>query len=198
MNPAALFRNWVDPFDRWHLWLVPPTLIGLIVALVLTPSLPTARPPIHPPSTPPPTQSIPTTPSSREGSAMLVPTPPNQPIMRPTRIESPAPNTLFWRDRLGDVEGIAEPGSLVRLFWSDKLIGQTTADADGRYRFGLRNFPPGQHQVQVIATLGRSAQASPPSQFVVKAERAPKTGKKSSSKTTKQEINQAPPKTPRN
>ncbi len=198
MNPAALFRNWVDPFDRWHLMLVPPILIGLIVALALTPSLPPARRPVHSTSTPLPTPPIRTRPSYREGSAVPVPTPPTQPLMRPTRIESPAPNTLFWRDRLGDVEGIAEPGSLVRLFWSDQLIGQTTADADGRYRFQLRNFPPGLHQVQVIATLGRSAQASSPVQFVVKAERAPKPGPKSSSKTTKQGIKKVPPKKPRN
>jgi len=193
MNPAALFRNWVDPFDRWHLFLVPPILIGLIAALTLTPSFPAPRAPVNSPMTPVPTAPPPAPQSLRSGPA-LPPAQAIQPSIRPTRIESPAQHTLFWRDRLGDVEGTAEPGSLVRLFWIDRLIGQSTADAEGRYRFQLRNFPPGQHQVQVIATLGRSAQASPPVQFMVKAERAPKPNSTPPAKAPKSGAKKAPPK----
>jgi hypothetical protein len=94
--------------------------------------------------------------------------------MRPTRIESPTPNALFWRDRLGDIEGVAEPDSMVRLFLGDKLLSQTTVNPEGRFRFQLLHFPPGTYTVRVIATRGRLAQASEPVSFLVKAEHAPK------------------------
>lgn len=172
MNPGGIFPKWIDPFDRWHVRLLPPVLIGLSLALILAPG----RPP-----TPPGLSSATLPPSLRtnflHGSLTTGGSPSNAlpvPAMRPTRIESPFPNSLFWKDRLGDVEGTAEPGSLVRLFLGDKLLSQSMADADGRFRFQLLHFPAGTYVVRVIASIGRTAQASEPVTFVVKAERAPK------------------------
>lgn len=179
MNSAGIFPKWIDPFDSWHLRLLPPILIVLTLALL---SLPTPRKsptpsassgdlvssvssPTHRPAAPSSVRPFPT-----PGTAPDAP-PQTVAVMRPSRIESPSPNALFWRDRLGDVEGTAEPGSLVRLFLGDKLLSQTTAAPDGRFRFRLLDFPAGSHTVRVIATLDRAAQSSEPISFVVKSEK---------------------------
>ena len=196
MNPGGIFPKWIDPFDRWHVRLLPPILIGLSLALILAPGTPPIPPGLGSARVP---QSLrtnlfpgPLTLGSAPSTAQPVP------AIRPTRIESPFPNSLFWKDRLGDVEGTAEPGSLVRLFHGDKLLSQTVASADGRFRFQLMHFPPGTHVVRVIATLGRAAEASEPVTFVVKAERAPKpaaeTAKPAPAASTKQRAVQ--PKSP--
>lgn len=179
MNSAGIFPKWIDPFDTWHLRLLPPILIVLVLALLALPK-PSKSPTQSVSSADlvtsvsPPTQNpVPLSsarPSPTPGTAPAAP-PQAVAVMRPSRIESPSPNALFWRDRLGDVEGAAEPGSLVRLFLGDKLLSQTTAAPDGRFRFRLLDFPAGSHTVRVIATLGRAAQSSEPVSFVVKSEK---------------------------
>lgn len=186
MNSGGMFSKWVEPFDTWHLRLLPPILLGLALALVLVPSRPKSAPgvdfhsgsaqsPITPTPRSPsplgaePVSPLPQRPTASNSNALATPVAPIA-VMRPTRIESPSPNALFWRDRLGDVEGTAEPGSLVRLFLGDRLLGQSTASPDGRFRFRLLDFPAGGHTVRVIATLDRRAQASEPVSFLVKAE----------------------------
>lgn len=170
MNVAGRFPNWIEPFDRWHGLMLPPILIVLVLLIWTLPdSQVRQRSRARPPSLP--------VPATLAGPPSAVPTPAVPAAvpraLRPTRIESPFPNALFWRDRLGDVEGVAEPGSAVSLFLGDKLLSVGTADSEGRYRFRLANFPPGLHRLQVIASLGDTSKASEPVQFTVKAEKSP-------------------------
>lgn len=199
MNTGGMFPKWVEPFDTWHLRLLPPILLGLALTLVLLPSHQNRSPSnefsnVSIPST----QTSPTRPQTSIGvetsiqptqrasapnSNALVPQAFAIAAMRPTRIESPSQNALFWRDRLGDVEGTAEPGSLIRLFHGDRLLSQSTASPDGRFRFRLLDFPAGSHTVRVIATLDRRAQASETVSFLVKSEMIPKPVTKTSQQT---------------
>ena len=56
----------------------------------------------------------------------------------------------------------------------EKPIGAGVTDSEGRFRFRLANFPPGQHRIQVIASNGSFSKASETVSFTVKAERSPK------------------------
>lgn len=195
-TPAIAARQWIDPFDRWHLLILPPALIIVGILLVAlpkpqpapsggthrfhpgmlseTPRLPIpapASPLIQAPAPTAPVTSSPTLPSTAQ---RFQPGAPVQSPLRPTRIESPSPNALFWRDRLGDVEGTAEPGSVVQLVLGQKQLARTTADVDGRYRFRLAGFPPGQFRLQVVASAAPNRQSTDSVTFTVKAEASPK------------------------
>ena len=46
-----------------------------------------------------------------------------------------------------DLEGTVAPGAKVQLFDGDKLLGETVADADGKWRFSLPALAAGAHNV---------------------------------------------------
>lgn len=194
-TPALAARNWIDPFDRWHLILLPPALIVVGILLVALPKpnpAPTPNPihRLHPgtlgetpriPAPAPAFQPAPNAPTPNRITSPSPPSPQTQRLppaapapMRPTRIESPSPNALFWRDRLGDVEGTAEPGSTVQIVLGQKTLARTTADGDGRYRFRLAGFPPGKHRIQIIATAAPNRQSADSAEFTVKADVSPR------------------------
>jgi hypothetical protein len=150
-------RYWIGWYDRWHL-ILPVLLAGAAVALWMQPRLPVT-------DTVPPVNgryldgsgvglrpSGGGGPSTPLGSATpFIPT-----QMRPTTLESPQNGKGFFQSRLSDAEGRAEPGSTVYLDYADQDLvwhglGTMTADAEGRYRFQLRNFPPGHYRLRARA-----------------------------------------------
>lgn len=142
-------RFWIDWYDRWNLIL--PILVLASAGWLVTRPRP-AQP--------------------------WVPPAPARPAMAPlsnTTLESPASGARFVPDRLGDVEGRAQPGSVAVLFYSmapsveRRELSRMPVGADGRYRFRLSRFPPGVYVIQVIAYAadGRTAASSPVDVWVV-------------------------------
>lgn len=138
-------RFWIPGYDRWS--LIAPGLLGLIVALLcVLPKPPVAVVPRH------------------------RPVPPR--VLAVTTILTPLPGSVFRVGHVADLEGTAEPGSLVRLYYGTQAIGQTVVAVDGRYRFGISSFPAGQHTLRAEAVVGARSQWSSEVTFTVQA--APK------------------------
>ncbi|HUE46974.1 MAG TPA: hypothetical protein VMO81_12035, partial [Aestuariivirgaceae bacterium] len=74
-----------------------------------------------------------------------------EPQIGPERRDIPlALETVDYNDD-GDIvfSGRADPGSLVRILVDNRFVGETTADADGRWAFaGKNDIPPGRHTLR--------------------------------------------------
>jgi len=78
-------------------------------------------------------------------------------------------------DRMGEVEGKAEKGTTVVLFYSQapslerRELSRMQVGVDGRYRFRLAGFPPGGFVFQAVAYApdGRSSGSPPVDVWVV-------------------------------
>jgi len=142
-------RFWIDWYDRWNLIL--PLLLAISLGWLVT------RPRPAVPWTPP------------------APVRPALPPLAVTTLESPASGARFLPDRLGDVEGRAQPGSTAVLFYSmapsveRRELARMPVAADGRYRFRLSRFPAGVYVIQVIAYApdGRHSASTPVDIWVV-------------------------------
>jgi hypothetical protein len=132
-------RYWISDYDFRHLCLLPPLVGILFIGLwIVSRETKTAGPPS---STAPPSQA-----AGRSSKPMA-----------PTVLQSPYPAAVMMQERLGTVEGTAEPRSIVRLYLGKKLLGEVAADPQGRFRFQLTNFPAGQHRMRAEAwSEGRS------------------------------------------
>lgn len=121
---------WEPGFDTAH--LAVPVLILLLAGLLFV--LPPSR--VTPPRPPP------------------VPIP----ELQPTTWLTPVPGTIFAPGQTLVVEGLAHPGSVVRLYWySDPLGDPLVVPPDGRWRFQMANVPAGNHTLRVGAlAAGRS------------------------------------------
>ncbi len=117
---------WEPGFDTAH--LAVPILILLLVGLLF----------ILPPA--PARQSRP------------VPVAP--PVIQPTTWLSPVPGTIFTPGQMLVVEGLAHPGSVVRLYWyADPLGDPLVVPPDGRWRFQIANIPAGNHTLRAGALV---------------------------------------------
>ena len=66
-----------------------------------------------------------------------------------------------------DFDGTAAPGAKVQIYDGDKMIGETVADADGKWRFSLPALAAGAHNVVAKAfdAAGKELGAGEPWQF---------------------------------
>jgi len=155
-------RYWIDWYDRWHL-LLPVLLAGILALMWLLPPLPVTGRLVPVTGRLPSGSGVGLRPSQEAGrvipEASVVP-------MRPTTLESPENGKGFFQSRLSDAEGRAEPGSTVYLdYANDDLVwrglGTMTVDTEGRYRFQLKNFPPGHYRLRAraVTATGRVAES---------------------------------------
>jgi len=126
------------------------------------------------------------------------PVPVSPPVIQPTTWLSPVPGTTFAPGQVLVVEGLAHPGSVVRLYWyADPLGDPLVVPPDGRWRFQVANIPAGSHTLRVGALVaGRpvwspefTLQVVPPEP--VKPKMQPKA--KSSTKATPKAKTAKPP-----
>ncbi|HTH47311.1 MAG TPA: hypothetical protein VMB21_07350 [Candidatus Limnocylindria bacterium] len=138
-------RYWIPGYDRWS--LIAPGLCVIVVAVLFV--LPKrAVEPVR--------------------AYRTVPLPP----LAATTIVTPLAGSIFRAGQVGDLAGAAQPGSMVRLYYGTNVIAQVPVPADGRYRFRISNFPPGQHTLRAQAVVGARSQWSDEVTFTVQA--APK------------------------
>ncbi|HAB18509.1 MAG TPA: hypothetical protein PLX89_11275 [Verrucomicrobiota bacterium] len=148
-------RYWAPSFDRPHLAI--PVLIALVAVLIAyLPGRPIK-----------PVRTIPPAPLS----------------VLPTTILAPTAGVVLPPGYTGVVEGLAQPGSIIRLYWYDKPLGDPTrVEADGRWRFSVGNFPAGQHSLRASAWMAGRYEWSSEVVFSVAAPtpapspKAPRTG----------------------
>jgi hypothetical protein len=82
------------------------------------------------------------------------PVPPPPPVIQPTTWLSPVPGTAFAPGQALVVEGLAHPGSVVRLYWYANPLGDPlVVPPDGRWRFQVANLPAGNHTLRVGALV---------------------------------------------
>ncbi len=67
--------------------------------------------------------------------AFTVLAPPPKPVT--PVFTAPAANAVLPANALGEVAGTAAPGAIIRIFDGDKLLGETVAGADGKWRLAL-------------------------------------------------------------
>ncbi|KAB2659995.1 MAG: hypothetical protein DVB31_14905 [Verrucomicrobia bacterium] len=132
-------RYWLGTYDRWHL-LLPVAFLGVLAWLWTFPPAPALPEPVVPVAPPP---------------------------IAATVIDSPPGNTHFRASRIGDVEGRAQPGSVVVLYYAPaqlalRELGRMEVPADGRYRFRLAGFAPQFYTLKAVAWTrdGRSSQSA--------------------------------------
>ena len=127
-------RFWVPGFDTAH--LVLPALLALAVGLLVV--LPNRAVTASQPA-----------PVARQ--------------LLPTTILAPVAGTVLPAGQGGVVvEGLAQPGGVVRLYWFAQPIGEPTlVGTDGRWRFTLGNLPVGQHTLRVSTLAERRYLWSP-------------------------------------
>jgi len=123
-------RFWVPSFDTPHL-VVPGLLLVVGLLLALLPSRPLVRTRVPPPA---PAQ------------------------INPTLILSPTAGAVLTAGQSAVIEGLAQPGGIVRLYWYSQPIGEPTRVAlDGRWQFTIASLPPGTHSLRAGALVaGRS------------------------------------------
>lgn len=155
-------RYWLDWYDSWHL-LLPVLLAVLVAALWLQPPLPVTGRVMPLTGRSSGGSGVGLRPVQATGGAMI-----ETPVvpMRPTTLESPENGKGFFQSRLSDAEGRAEPGSTVYLDYANedliwRGLGTMTVDAEGRYRFQLKNFPPGHYRLRAraVTATGRVAES---------------------------------------
>lgn len=120
-------RYWLGAYDAWHL-LLPVAFIGVLAWAWTLPPVPVPVEPVRP--APPP--------------------------MAQAAIESPVNGAQFRASRIGDVEGHAQPGSVVVLQFAPaqqawRELGRAEVGADGRFRFRLAGFAPGLYALKAAA-----------------------------------------------
>lgn len=97
---------------------------------------------------------------------------PARPMVVP-QIVSPAPGTILAAGQAFSLDGVAEPGSNVRLFYFlnqiDYPLGDTRAGADGRWRFTVNGLQSGNHSFRATAFLAGRSQISREVTYQVKA-----------------------------
>ncbi|MDH7487439.1 MAG: Ig-like domain-containing protein, partial [Anaerolineae bacterium] len=94
--------------------------------------------------------------------ATPVPTPKPTPVPTPAIVSLPAGASIGAGEPLL-LEGTAAPGATVQLYDGEKLLGETTADAVGRWRFQVPTpLAEGEHVLRTVAvdTEGRKVAAS--------------------------------------
>ncbi len=155
-------RYWIDSYDRWHLAL-PVAFFAALLWLFFLP-----KPPVvvetAPPAAPP---------------ALMAPI-----------IESPVNGAQFHANRMGDVEGRAQSGTLVVLLYAPaqqpwRELGRVVVGSDGRYRFRLAGFPAGLYGLKTVefADGGRTAESAMVDIWVVAEPKPPVTPPKPRRKT---------------
>ena len=149
-------RYWIPGYDGWYL-AAPVGFVLLVVALCLLPRKPLAA---ARPAGPPPR------------------------VLTATSLLWPKPGAVFHDGKVGDVGGTAEPGGLVRLYYGTALIGQTVADANGRFRFQLAGFPAGPATLRAETLIGARSMWSGEVTFTVASAAKPVTPKKPGKKKT--------------
>lgn len=149
-------RYWIDWYDPWYL-LLPLFLVLVLAAAWWLPKPATAA---HKGvgvavRVNPPVQRVPSTVAQPVPS----PAPPT-----PTFLDSPQHGKGYFQSRLTEAEGRAEPGAEVRLEYAEAdlvwhELSRMPVAADGRFRFQLKDFPPGSYRLRARA-LTASGQTS--------------------------------------
>lgn len=117
-------RYWEPGFDTAHL-VVPVLIAGVALLIALLPS---------------------------QLAAPLRTAPPTPVNIVPTTILSPVAGMAMSLGQSVTVDGVAQPGSIVRLYWYAQPVGEPTRVApDGRWHFTLGNLPAGTHSIRVGA-----------------------------------------------
>jgi hypothetical protein len=138
-------RFWIDWYDRWNL-VLPVVFLASATWLLVQP------------------RSVLPVPSSRSFRSLS-----------PVTLEAPVSGARLRMDRMGEVEGRAERGTTVVLYYSQapllerRELARMLVGSDGRYRFRLAGFPSGAFVLQVVAyaTDGRSSGSPPVDVWVV-------------------------------
>lgn len=136
-------RYWIGWYDQWHV-VLPMALVATIGWLAMQPrpiqsSLDTA---------PVPTRVVP---------------------LGTVTIESPVSGVQVRPDQATDIEGRADSGTTVVLFYAPgqslekKELTRVRVGAEARYRFRISRFPPGWYVLQAVAYAedGRAAASAP-------------------------------------
>jgi hypothetical protein len=138
-------RFWIPWYDRWNL-VLPIVFVAAVAWLAFQP----------------------------RSRVPELSSPPVRPLS-PVTLEAPASGARLRMDRMGEVEGRAERGTTVVLFYSQapslerRELSRMQVGSDGRYRFRLAGFPAGGFVFQVVAysTDGRSGGSPPVDVWVV-------------------------------
>jgi len=119
-------RDWEAGFDTVH--LAVPALAALVALLIaFLPARPMTRTRVVPPAPP---QIVPTT------------------------ILGPTAGATLTAGQPALVEGLAHPGSIVRLYWYSQPIGEPTrVGRDGRWQFSIGGLPAGTHSIRAGALV---------------------------------------------
>ncbi|HUW11268.1 MAG TPA: Ig-like domain-containing protein [Anaerolineae bacterium] len=73
-------------------------------------------------------------------------------VSTPPVVTLPEGGSTVGADELPSLEGTADPGVTVQVFDGDTLLGETVAQRDGSFRFGLASaLPEGTHNVRALA-----------------------------------------------
>lgn len=138
-------RFWISGYDTAHL-AVPVLLVLVVAALAFAPA-------------PQPAPARPAAPVAR--------------AMAPTLIIAPVTGSVLITGQSFFVDGSAEPGSNVRLFYfangADYPLGDARVGADGRWRFTINDLKPGNHSFRAAAFLAGRTMISGEVTYTVKA-----------------------------
>lgn len=136
-------RYWISWYDQWHI-VLPLALAATLVWLAVQPR--SIQPTVQAPKVP-----------ARAASLGAV------------TIESPVSGVQVRPDQATDVEGRADAGTTVVLFYAQgqslekKELTRVRVGAEARYRFRISRFPPGWYVLQAVAYAedGRTAASAP-------------------------------------
>jgi len=136
-------RYWIEGYDTAHL-AVPVLLLIVIGLLAFLPGNSTTA------------KALPQQRTGQAASPSLQQPAPRP--MTPTLWLQPRSGTMVSAGQPLTVNGTAEPGSLVRLFYlhnrQGHLLSQTNATAQGQWRFIVSKLTAGQHSFQAVAYSG--------------------------------------------
>ncbi|MCW5556598.1 MAG: hypothetical protein KIT22_01950 [Verrucomicrobiae bacterium] len=142
-------RYWIAGYDSAH--LAVPAVLGLVIVLLAV------------------------VPTRRAAAAGTPPTPRVEPRTANPVILSPTAGAVLTPDQQTVIEGIGPAGASWQWFWFDRALGAPTlVGTDGRWRFQVQRFPPGNHVLRAATRLGDRQTLSPPVLFTVRAPVAPR------------------------
>jgi len=119
-------RYWVPGFDTAHL-AVPALMIVVGLLITYLPARSVTR-----------NRTVPPVPAQ---------------VMQ-TTILSPLAGAELTIGQTAVIEGLAQPGGIVRLYWYAQPIGEPTrVGLDGRWQFTIANLPAGTHSVRAGALV---------------------------------------------